>query len=184
VVVPQTSNRSLRSLFVISLVALAGGAPAQAAGAPEAPPAPPPGAPPGPGGGPPGGFKLELPDHFKNLKVLPEDIKKEELLNIMKAFNKALGVRCNHCHTMQPKPDWAADTDHKKIARSMMTMTQKISHDYFTWPDAPKATCFMCHRGAEKPVFTPPPGPPGEHGEHGGPPPGAPPPGAPPPPAP
>ncbi len=35
----------------------------------------------------------QIPDKFTNLKVLPKDISKGELVGIMRAFSGALGVR-------------------------------------------------------------------------------------------
>ena len=40
----------------------------------------------------------QIPDEFKNLRVLPEDIAKPELMDAMRHFSFALGVRCQHCH--------------------------------------------------------------------------------------
>ena len=40
----------------------------------------------------------QVPDEFTNLKVLPKDIGKRELISVMRAFSSALGVRCKHCH--------------------------------------------------------------------------------------
>jgi hypothetical protein len=35
------------------------------------------------------------PDSFTNLKVLPRDIPRDTLVNMMAGFTRALGVRCN-----------------------------------------------------------------------------------------
>src|SRR6059058_3640019 len=35
---------------------------------------------------------------FKNLKVLPKDISRADLLSTMKFFSQSLGVRCTNCH--------------------------------------------------------------------------------------
>ena len=40
----------------------------------------------------------QIPDTYTNLKVLPKDIKKAQLMQYMKDFSKALGVRCHACH--------------------------------------------------------------------------------------
>ena len=39
----------------------------------------------------------QIPDSFDNLQVLPGDISKPELMDIMRQFAGDLGVRCNHC---------------------------------------------------------------------------------------
>lgn len=105
----------------------------------------------------PGG---DVPDKFKNLKVLPADISKKDLLAVMKSMNQGLGVKCNFCHQAEPTRDFAVDTDHKNAARGMMKLTNRLNSDTFNWKDAPKATCYMCHHGEEKPVLVPPQPPP------------------------
>src|SRR5262245_44735836 len=35
---------------------------------------------------------------YKNLKVLPKDISRDQLISNMKFFAQSLGVRCVHCH--------------------------------------------------------------------------------------
>lgn len=129
----------------------------------SAAPAPAPGeAMPPPG---PRGPHLELPSKFTNLKVLPKKISKDDLLKVMREMGRGLGQRCGYCHEMGAgHPDFAKDTDTKQIARQMMKMTAKINKDLFTWKDAPRATCYMCHRGAEHPQFEPPPMPAGAPG--------------------
>lgn len=127
-------------------------------------PAPPPagGAPPAEGHGPPHKGP-DLPDKFTNLKVLPKDITRKDLMAVMKEMTSGLGVRCNYCHVMEPKKDWAADTEHKDNARGMMRLANRIDKELFTWPKAPHATCYMCHHGEEKPQTIAPPPPGGPH---------------------
>lgn len=91
----------------------------------------------------------------QNLKVLPADIDGEVLKEIMKGFNKALGVKCSHCHALKEgsdkEIDFASDAKHEKlIARGMMMMTQKINEDYFykyqeSEEKVPQVTCMTCH---------------------------------------
>jgi hypothetical protein len=33
-----------------------------------------------------------------NLKVLPKTSTRQEVINVMRPFTRALGVRCQHCH--------------------------------------------------------------------------------------
>src|SRR6185503_1734772 len=40
----------------------------------------------------------QIPDKFTNLKVLPKDISKDDLISTMRGFSGGLGVRCNFCH--------------------------------------------------------------------------------------
>lgn len=102
------------------------------------------------------------PDHPKNLKVLPMDIPVRALLDTMRSFTGALGVRCNFCHVgKEGEPltsyDFAADDKPEKAkARVMMRMVKAIDGEYLTQLPArtqpPVAvTCMTCHRGVSIP---------------------------------
>ena len=103
---------------------------------------------------------------FKNLKILPRDIARADLLANMKFFSQSLGVRCTYCHVgTEGQPlstlDFPSDAkDHKKIARDMMTMVAALNTKTLPaatgLPDA-KVTCFTCHRGSTKPATEIPP---------------------------
>jgi len=126
--------------------------------------------PPPPGqNGAPARPQMHVPDKFTNLKVFPKDIKKDDLVRAMRAFSQGLGVRCDHCHVLTPESqDFASDKKpEKQMARGMMGLVHKLNTDFFTYKDAPKATCFMCHHGEKKPTLTPPP-PAGGFGAPGG----------------
>lgn len=41
-----------------------------------------------------------IPDKFVNLQVLPKDITKPKLVNIMKQFCITFSVRCSYCHSV------------------------------------------------------------------------------------
>jgi hypothetical protein len=100
---------------------------------------------------------------FKNLKILPKNISKEDLDKVMDGFKAALGVKCNFCHapskdTSVHHPDFASDEKpEKKIAREMMKMTTKINKKYFSYNKneqgevVPAVECMTCHRGSEHP---------------------------------
>ena len=97
---------------------------------------------------------------FKNLKILPKNISKDDLDMIMDHFKEALGVRCNFCHAMgnNGHPDFASDAKPEKdIARAMMKMTGEINKTYFnfensTMPDTILVVkCVTCHRGSPHP---------------------------------
>jgi hypothetical protein len=104
------------------------------------------------------------PPH-KNLKILPQDIPGPQLLSTMKFFSQSLGVRCQFCHVGEEgKPlstfDFASDAKREKqTARKMLAMVHRINQEDFGVTDFSKVkvTCFTCHRGAEKPLTTPPP---------------------------
>ncbi|HSC52153.1 MAG TPA: c-type cytochrome [Phnomibacter sp.] len=97
----------------------------------------------------------------KNLQILPKDISKEKLQQIMDGFNASLNVKCGYCHVRTADTnewDYAADTKgHKKEARDMMRMTNELNEKYFGVDikdlNAPAAiNCYTCHRGEEHPV--------------------------------
>lgn len=114
-------------------------------------------------------FTSNPPDRlYKNLKVLPKDITKPQLDSVMKHFTAALGVKCNFCHVRNDdeKKTWnfpSDDNHHKKIAREMLKMTQKINKKYFDVDDSDEmsttltVTCYTCHRGKPEPASELPP---------------------------
>lgn len=102
----------------------------------------------------------QIPDKFENLKVLPKDIGKRELVNIMRGFASGLGVRCNYCHVGENPAnlegyDFKSDEkDHKRTAREMMKMVGAINNDHLAGMDIKNPTkvrCITCHRGLEDP---------------------------------
>lgn len=106
--------------------------------------------------------QAQIPDNFTNLKVLPKDIKKPELVNIMRGFAGDLGVRCSHCHTAKDPNDlstfnWASDQKpEKEIARGMMKLVENTNEGVAKavgdkHPDHLQVTCFTCHHGNKKP---------------------------------
>jgi tetratricopeptide (TPR) repeat protein len=98
----------------------------------------------------------------ENLKVLPKDISRTELIALMGQFTRALGVRCSFCHvTEQEKPDAKNrfaldDKPAKNKARAMMEMTRDINQKYLAQLDkrespAINVQCVTCHRGVTEP---------------------------------
>lgn len=100
---------------------------------------------------------------WSNLKVLPQDISKDSLMDLMEGFTISLGVDCGFCHSPREKDptklDFADDSKIEKlIARGMIEMTDEINSKYFLphSPD-PEATqvfdvsCMTCHRGNKNP---------------------------------
>src|SRR5215831_13933027 len=95
----------------------------------------------------------------KNLKVLPKDWSREQVVAVMQNFTAALGVGCNFCHVInqgQP-PDFASDDKKEKdMARAMMKIATDLNANL---PKAlgtdPKETtrigCITCHRGVPQP---------------------------------
>jgi hypothetical protein len=104
--------------------------------------------------------------HYKNLKILPKNITKEQMDSVMHHFSLSLGVRCNFCHIHNDDTktwDFASDENkHKLAARGMMKLTQKINNKYFDVAgtkglDAKLlVTCYTCHHGSNDPSTKPP----------------------------
>lgn len=117
------------------------------------------------------------PSQFKNLQVLSRDIQREDLLKTMRGFTRGLGVRCDFCHvatatTPKPEFDFPSDAkDEKRLARVMIQMTATINGTYLPRFDAvdpgedeaPRVSCWTCHRGKQEPELPPPPPPEGAH---------------------
>ena len=102
----------------------------------------------------------QIPDKFTNLKVLPKDISKEELVATMRGFSGALGVRCTHCHVGGTAADLTGmkfesdDKKQKKVARAMMAMVQKINGSLMKKTkieDPIQVKCVTCHHGVARP---------------------------------
>ncbi|MES2267132.1 MAG: c-type cytochrome [Bacteroidota bacterium] len=106
--------------------------------------------------------KKTADEKFKNLKVLPKDISKEEMHKVMEEWEHALGARCSFCHVRNEdtkKMDFAADgKPEKDMAREMYKMTQEINKKYFhAGKDSTgvilesSVNCYSCHRGVSHP---------------------------------
>jgi len=99
---------------------------------------------------------------YKNLKILPQDISKEQMHDIMaNQFGDALGVECEYCHAKDPAaehPNFASDANPKKdIAREMMTMVLEMNKENFKvqkpliGDSLMVVTCYTCHHGSAFP---------------------------------
>lgn len=102
----------------------------------------------------------QIPTEFTNLKILPKDIDRGELVGIMRDFASALGVRCIHCHVGEDPDslegvDFASDERQAKhTARAMMKMVKEINGSLLpeTGEESPtQVRCVTCHRGLEHP---------------------------------
>jgi hypothetical protein len=107
-----------------------------------------------------GAPQAQIPDEFTNLTVFPEDIRKRELVSIMRGFVGALGVRCDHCHVAKTPGslkgmDFASDElEPKKVARAMMKMTTEINSKLLPATgrrSLMRVRCVTCHRGLTEP---------------------------------
>lgn len=99
---------------------------------------------------------------YKNLKVLPKNITREQMDSVMHHFTASLNVKCNFCHVRNEdtnKMDFANDGNpHKNKAREMMKMMDKINDKYFDVTGGKRdittqlmVTCYTCHHGNTEP---------------------------------
>ena len=95
----------------------------------------------------------------KNLKVLPKDWTRPQVINVMQNFTAALGVGCEHCHVEKEgaPPDFASDDKkEKEQARAMMKIAQDLNARLPKDLDEPASDltrigCITCHRGVPEP---------------------------------
>jgi tetratricopeptide (TPR) repeat protein len=93
----------------------------------------------------------------KNLKVLPKDWTREQVINVMRNFTAALGVDCEYCHVEGEPPDFASDDkEEKDLARAMMKITADLNSRLPTDFGKPadeltRIQCITCHRGVPEP---------------------------------
>ena len=126
-----------------------------------------------------------VPPDPTNLQVLPKDIDKAQLVQTMRSFTQALGVRCPFCHVGeegQPLDtfNFASDAkEEKAAARKMIRMVTDINdkslkdidahgehgeaeereeHEQEQENEGPKVTCYTCHRGEQHPLTRRPQG--------------------------
>jgi tetratricopeptide (TPR) repeat protein len=99
---------------------------------------------------------------LKNVKALPPDIAVSALIDTMKGFTRALGVRCTYCHVGREDQDLSEydfasdDRPAKEKARAMIRMVAAINTQYLAnlamRRDPPiVVTCSTCHRGVTQP---------------------------------
>lgn len=106
-----------------------------------------------------GPSSAQIPDEFTNLKVLSKDTTKREMIVVMRAFSRALGVRCSYCHVLKEpgssEVDFASDElETKRVARAMIAMSTQINNTLLpsTGRESPiRVRCVTCHRGVTKP---------------------------------
>lgn len=105
----------------------------------------------------------QIPEKFENLQVLPAGIARDSLLQIMRGFSFALGVRCQHCHSGGDGVSFAGvtfasdDKQAKRTARFMLHMVDSLNRSVLAAlpgrSDPPVTIqCVTCHRGLSKPT--------------------------------
>jgi len=102
------------------------------------------------------------PDSLTNLKSFPKNIAVRALIDSMRGFTFALGVRCEYCHVGEAgRPlttfDFASDDKRtKRTARVMLDMVKHINGRHLREvPErsspALRVTCETCHRSRARP---------------------------------
>lgn len=82
--------------------------------------------------------------------LLLQDTPGERFLASMYGMKRGLDRNCNFCHE---KDEFAKDTKHKKVARTMLLLTERINRE--TFAATPEVTCWTCHRGTPEPEKAP-----------------------------
>lgn len=100
----------------------------------------------------------QIPEKFTNLKVFRAEVPRRQLIDAMRSFAGALGVRCNHCHVGENVRtlegfDFASDAKEAKLAaRAMMALTREANAAIEkAKPGAARVGCMTCHHGVTKP---------------------------------
>jgi tetratricopeptide (TPR) repeat protein len=105
-------------------------------------------------------INAQMPDKFKNLKVLPKDITKDQLDKIMDSFTEGLGVNCEFCHVRNDQTNKMEFNLDQKTAKSkariMLQMTMDINKKYLSQlsefsDNIEKVECITCHHGNKMP---------------------------------
>jgi hypothetical protein len=111
-----------------------------------------------------GPIAAQIPEKFTNLKILPADIRRDSLVNIMRGFSLSLNVRCQYCHVggdgvSFQGVEFAKDDDPDKVkARFMLQMVDSLNRHVIPkipgiGPNPVRIECKTCHRGVNKPYL-------------------------------
>src|SRR3972149_10782597 len=102
----------------------------------------------------------QIPEKFENLQFFPKEIERRALIDAMRDFSGALGVRCEFCHVGEGGPQLlnmdfpSDDKEAKRTARRMLVMVAAIQKDYLANLGRARPAqvgCFTCHRGVARP---------------------------------
>lgn len=83
-----------------------------------------------------------------NLKVLPKSWSVDRVEREMKSWQRALGVKCKHCHSGKDYPSDA--NPNKNAARKMVVMTNSLNRKFFK-KGKTILSCKTCHNGTAVP---------------------------------
>jgi uncharacterized Zn-finger protein len=105
-----------------------------------------------------------------NLQVLPKDMPREQVMQVMHRWESQLGVNCAYCHARDEAASAQAGRvrlkfeddakEEKKTTRLMYTMTQELNKKYISQlhDTSDPVSCSTCHRGHAHPeTFVPVP---------------------------
>ena len=106
----------------------------------------------------------EREEELKNLQFFSQDVSRDSLIQVMRGFSFALGVRCQYCHTGGDGISFEgvvfeSDEDpDKRKARFMLRMVETLNASMLPMMadrDEPayEIGCKTCHRGSPKPVL-------------------------------
>ena len=112
----------------------------------------------------PASVEAQIPDQFTNLQFLAKDITRDSLLEVMRGFSFALGVRCQYCHVGGDGRSFEGvefhkdDDPDKRKARFMLRMVASLNNMVLPLvperDDPPLAIeCKTCHRGLPRPTL-------------------------------
>lgn len=102
----------------------------------------------------------QIPEKFENLQFFPKDIERRALIDRMRDFSGALGVRCEFCHVGEGGPELknmefaSDDKETKRTARRMLVMVAAIQKDFIANLGRARPVqvgCFTCHHGVARP---------------------------------
>src|SRR3990172_11429381 len=77
----------------------------------------------------------QIPEKFENLQFFPKDVERRALIDRMRDFSGALGVRCEFCHVGEGGPELknmdfpSDDKETKRTARRMLVMVAAIEKE-------------------------------------------------------
>ena len=104
----------------------------------------------------------QIPTTFQNLQHFPRDISREDLVQRMREFSFALGVRCQYCHAGGDGISFDGvkfDSDEKvakQKARYMLRMVAELNDKMLAGVPSRatpvvRVSCATCHRGSSLP---------------------------------
>jgi tetratricopeptide (TPR) repeat protein len=107
--------------------------------------------------------RAQIPEKFENLQFFPKDIARDSLVQVMRGFSFALGVRCQYCHaggdgiSFQGVRFSSDDKPAKKKARFMLSMVAMLNDTTLAkLPERStppvRVACATCHHGLAKPA--------------------------------